>query len=188
MFPPRPTHILHMLLGQVIRPGDTVIDATAGNGHDTLFLAEAVGPDGHVIALDIQEQAIQSTADRLLKAGLSHRVDLHQSSHADLRKIAPSESPSVIIFNLGYLPGADHAIITEATATLEALSASADLLKTGGTLAVICYPGHPGGDHESKAVESFFTTSEHFRVAKYGMLATKKASPFLLISTKVSSK
>ena len=41
--------------------GDICIDATAGNGHDTLLLAELVGASGSIIAFDIQEQAVQET-------------------------------------------------------------------------------------------------------------------------------
>lgn len=186
MFPPRPTHILHMLLGGVIRPGDTVIDATAGNGHDTVFLAEAVGPDGRVIAVDIQEQAIRSTADRLRDAGLHDRVELHQCSHTGLWKITTGESVAAIVFNLGYLPGADHAVITESETTVDALAISAFLLKPGGVLAVTCYPGHAGGDREARAVEGFFRKKLNFRTAKYEMISTGKASPFLLIASKTT--
>ena len=42
-------------LRQVVQPGDTVIDATMGNGHDTAMLAELVGESGHVIAFDVQD-------------------------------------------------------------------------------------------------------------------------------------
>ena len=187
MFPPRPTHILHTLLGEVIRQGDTVIDATAGNGHDTVFLAEAVGPDGRVIAVDIQEKAIQSTADRLHDAGLRDRVDLRQCSHAKLRELTPDGSIAAIVFNLGYLPGADHAVITEPETTVAALTASACLLKPDGVLAVICYPGHAGGDSEAKAVQEFFQKTVNFRTARYEMISTIKASPFLLIASKTSA-
>ena len=46
-------------------PGETVVDATAGNGNDTQFLAELVGENGHVLAFDIQQAALDSTAERL---------------------------------------------------------------------------------------------------------------------------
>ena len=37
-----------ILLEKAVSPGDIAIDATAGNGHDTLFLAKLVGENGHV--------------------------------------------------------------------------------------------------------------------------------------------
>ena len=184
MFPPRPTELLHTLLRERIAPGDLVIDATAGNGHDTLFLAETVGSAGKVIAIDIQEEAISATQKRLSEANLLGRVSLHCGSHADLRGIAGGASPSAIVFNLGYLPGGDHSVITRTEGTLAALASAVDILGPGGALAVICYPGHAGGDEESVAVADFISSIPGLRTARYAMMATQSPSPFLLISWK----
>ena len=51
-------HFSHQLL-KVVEPGDFVIDATMGNGHDTAFLAELVGPSGEVFAFDIKRSVDQ---------------------------------------------------------------------------------------------------------------------------------
>lgn len=184
MFPPRPTSLLHTLLSEVIQAGDLVVDATAGNGHDTVYLAEAVGEEGKVIAMDIQEEAIRSTRSQLALKGLEERVELHQMSHAELGRVVAAGSASAIIFNLGYLPGADHVVITESETTLHALEASVTALQAGGVLAVICYPGHAGGDVESDKVEDFMSQLEGFRLAKYQMLFTQRASPYLLVACK----
>lgn len=184
MFPPRPTELLHILLSKIIVPGDLVIDATAGNGHDTLFLAQAVGPTGRVIAIDIQEAAILSTTNKLQEANLLRRVELHQMSHEHIANLAPPSSASVIVFNLGYLPGADHSVITSTESTLKAIAASTQLLKTNGTLAVICYPGHQGGDTEAIETELLLKNLASFRTAKYSLLSTKTPAPILLIATK----
>lgn len=184
MFPPRPTELLHTLLKGHITPGDLAIDATAGNGHDTCFLAEAVGPSGKVIAIDIQEQAITSTRFRLQQSGLLDRTSLHHGSHADLVEIAGGGIPSVIVFNLGYLPGGDHSVITRTEGTLAALAASVQILGPGGMLAVVCYPGHPGGDEESAAVEDSFAALPGWRTARYSMIGTQRKSPLLLLSSK----
>jgi predicted methyltransferase len=184
MLPPRPTELLHALLRERIAPGDLVIDATAGNGHDTLFLAEAVGASGQVIAIDIQEEAISATRKRLGKANLLVRARLHCGSHADLRKIAGGGSPTVIVFNLGYLPGGDRSVITNMEGTLAALAASIEILRPGGSLAVVCYPGHSGGDSEAAAVEGFISSAPSLRTARYGMLGTDRPAPFLLLCGK----
>ena len=185
MFPPRPTELLHTLLRERIAHGDLVIDATAGNGHDTMFLAEAVGMTGKVIAIDIQEEAITATRKRLSEAGLLDRVSLHCGSHADLQEIAGGASPSAIVFNLGYLPGGDRSVITRTEATLTAISASVEILRPGGTLAVVCYPGHAGGDSEAAAVEQFISSSPGLRCARYGLLGTERPAPFLLFCGKM---
>ncbi|MFK7850290.1 MAG: class I SAM-dependent methyltransferase [Akkermansiaceae bacterium] len=187
MFPPRPTHLLHRLLEDVIQQGDRVIDATAGNGHDTVFLAEAVGAEGRVIAVDIQAEAITSTSRHLAENGLSDRVDLHQKSHTQLNQLTSQESVSAIVFNLGYLPGADHKLITKTEDTLEALSLATSLVQKNGVLCAICYPGHEGGDEEARTVEKFFGELKNFRTAKYQLLSTRHPSPFLLIALKTRS-
>lgn len=184
MFPPHPTELLHLLLKSEIAAGDFAIDATAGNGYDTAFLAKAVGETGKVLAIDIQPQAIESTAARLEIEDLRDRVTLHLGCHADLALLAGGESPSVIIFNLGYLPGGDHGVITRTESTLKALMAAAEILKPGGALAVICYTGHAGGREEAVAVEEFISFLPAHRTARYGMIATEKPVPFLILCRK----
>ena len=90
------------------------------------------------------------------------------------------------MFNLGYLPGNDHAVTTEAADTLEALEVAFGLIRPGGVLSVVCYPGHPAGASEAEAVEGLFKgkTASGWRVAKYGALGTKRPAPFLLIAGK----
>ena len=55
---PRILAFTHELLRQRLRPGDNALDGTAGNGHDTLLLAQCVGPGGRVWAFDVQPQAV----------------------------------------------------------------------------------------------------------------------------------
>lgn len=43
----------HQLLTEIVQPGDVVIDATMGNGHDTLFLSELVQSTGRVFSFDV---------------------------------------------------------------------------------------------------------------------------------------
>lgn len=184
MFPPRPTELLHLLLRPEISDGDFAIDATAGNGHDTCFLADAVGPSGRVLAIDIQQEAIESTRVRLEREGLLGRVELHLGSHSGIAEISGERVPSVIVFNLGYLPGGDHAVITRTGETLAAMEAAAEILRPGGILAVVCYPGHEGGDGEAVAVSKFLSSLAGYRTARYGMVGTEKSAPFLLMTRK----
>lgn len=186
MVPPRPTEIAQTILRDSIHEGDTVIDATAGNGHDTVFLAECVGASGRVLAFDVQETAIRSARSRVQKTDLADRVEFHQSSHARMADHAAADSAAAVMFNLGYLPGEDHEQTTETSETLTGLAVAAGLLKAGGILAVVCYPGHPAGASEAVAAEAWMTaqTTIGWRVAKYQMLGTLKPAPFLLVSRK----
>lgn len=185
-FPPRPTALAQDLLRGEIREGDIVIDATAGNGHDTVFLAELVGETGRVLAFDIQENAIKETRRRLEESKLDARVALYWKSHTHMADHAHEESVSAIMFNLGYLPGADHELTTSESETLAALAISEKLLKSGGLLSIVCYPGHPAGAIEAEEVEIWLTglTAKNWRIGKYAMLGTLRPAPFLLIGRK----
>jgi len=184
--PPRPTELAHAILKAAIRQGDTVIDATAGHGHDTVFLAQCVGPPGRVLAFDLQSQAIQSARAKVETAGLSSRVAFHPSSHVRMAEHAAAQSIAAIMFNLGYLPGDDHTFTTTAPETLTALAATAELLRPGGALTVVCYPGHPAGAAEAEAVEAWLTVmaGHGWQLAKYAMLGTLRPAPFLLVARK----
>ena len=188
-FPPRPTLLAQELIRPFIREGDLVIDATCGNGHDTLFLAECVGASGKVLAFDVQEIAIASTKALLERSGLANRVEFYQESHASISDRVQAGSTTVVMFNLGYLPGADKEQTTRADETLTALAAASISLKPGGILSVVCYPGHDAGADESAAVENEFAALARagWRAAKYGMLGTLRPAPFLLLGWKSGS-
>ncbi len=186
LFPPRPTALAQEILKPLIRPGDQVIDATAGNGHDTVFLAECVGVAGMVLAFDVQEAALASARSRVAAAGFAERVKFFRESHAKMDRHATAGSVAVAMFNLGYLPGENHELTTEVSETLTALEVAARLLKPGGVLSVICYPGHPAGAAEAVAVEAWMTSQavNGWRVARYGAVGTRRPAPFLVLAGK----
>ncbi|OYV05981.1 MAG: rRNA methyltransferase [Verrucomicrobiales bacterium VVV1] len=183
--PPRPTELAHLLLQRVIAEGDLVIDATAGNGHDTVFLARCAGKSGRVLAFDVQQAAIEASRRLIESSGVSANVEFFQKSHIHLPDHVSPGSVAAIMFNLGYLPGSDQSVITTTSETLLALEAAVQTLRPGGWLCVVCYPGHDGGNDEASAVESWLSSKPgELRVARYGMLATLRPAPFLLTAVK----
>jgi predicted methyltransferase len=149
---PRLTDLAHAAVRAVVGPGEVVVDATAGNGRDTRFLSNLVGPAGRVFAFDVQPEALNLTAAALVGAT---NVTLRVGDHAELRSLVPAEHHGRIggvMFNLGYLPGSAHAIITRTASTLEGIAAAFELLRSGGILTVVAYPGHPGGREEADSV------------------------------------
>lgn len=152
----RATVVAQRRVAEVLGEGDLAVDATAGNGHDTLFLAGRVGVSGRVLAFDIQRAAIDSARRRIEAAGLAGRVGWFCESHALMAERAAAGSVAAVMFNLGYLPGGDHAVITRGEETLRALDAALGVLRPGGVLTVVGYPGHPGGDEEARAVRGWF--------------------------------
>jgi len=138
--------------------GDIAVDATMGNGFDTLFLANWVGDHGRVYSFDLQQSPLLTTQKRLSDKGLLHRVHLIQDNHKQLSSYLAEDSISSIrcaMFNLGYLPGSDKTIQTEARATIEALNSVITLLEKPGVISVIAYTGHPGGRQEAEVVKEW---------------------------------
>jgi tRNA A58 N-methylase Trm61 len=175
-----------MLVKEVLREGDLAIDATAGNGHDSAFLAECVGASGRVIAFDIQPDAIDQARRHVTACGFADRVEFHQESHTNIPVHASPGTVAAVMFNLGYLPGGDHSIATESPQTLIAIDQAVEVLKPGGLISIVCYPGHAAGAGEAEAVEDKVTslTEVGWRVAAYKMCGTHKPSPFLMLACK----
>lgn len=145
----------HDIVRQVVRPGDVVIDATAGNGHDTRFLARLVGSGGAVYAIDLQHAALQQ-AQALLHAEQLGHVTWQVGNHARLAELIPEGlhgQIAVVMFNLGYLPGGNKTITTTSEATSAAVQAALALLRPGGVVTIVAYSGHPGGAEEVRALE-----------------------------------
>lgn len=175
-----------LLLEQAVSAGDHVIDGTAGNGHDTLFLAELVGDGGKVYAFDIQEDAIRATRERVKDF---ENVELIHGSHAEIDQHVDAPIAAAV-FNLGYLPKGDHSIITKAGSTLAAITQCLDLLKVHGIVAIVIYSGHEGGNEERDAVMQFVSKlpQNQFDVMKYQFINQQHSPPFLVaIEKKISN-
>lgn len=172
------------LLESVIEPGDCVVDMTAGNGHDTQFLAECVGPEGRVLAFDVQAQAIEESTRRLDEAGMLARVDLYHESHIHVGARLSDERRPVRagVFNLGYLPGSDKSITTTGEETLEALDALLPVLAPGGLVVLVVYHGHLEGKRERDAVLDYVTAldQQDYAVLQYRFLNQQNHPPFII--------
>lgn len=135
-----------------VKEGDWCIDATAGNGNDTLVLCELVGDTGKVIAFDIQDEAIANTKMRLEEHGVAHRAKVLKESHVSMAKYAAEGSVSCIVFNFGYLPGGDHNLATRKESSIKAIREGLRLLKKGGIMSLCIYSGGDSGFEERDAI------------------------------------
>ena len=144
-------HLATDYMTRTLREGDAAIDATMGNGYDTQFLCGLVGESGHVYAFDVQQSALDNTAARLEAAGLCDRAELILDGHQNmaLHVHAPVRA---VMFNLGWLPGAEHIVTTKTNTTIEAVKAAAQLLLPGGVMTICVYPGHEEGTRELDAL------------------------------------
>lgn len=175
----RATELAHLLVVKSLKPGDWALDATVGNGHDTLLLANTVGPAGRVFGFDVQATAIAETAKRV--KGHS-QVTLFEAGHERLSDYLPKEVQLAgAMFNLGYLPGGRREIMTLASTTIAALDQALGHLKIGGLLTLVLYPGHHGGDTEAESVRTFAKSlGEEFIVAQFLRFNSERPAPELL--------
>ena len=148
------TEWCHHFIREHVKQGDLCIDATAGNGNDTLLLCQLVGEQGKVIAFDIQEQAVANTRKRLEESGVSKQAEVLLESHTNMSRYAEPDSVSCIVFNFGYLPGGDHALATKKDSSIEAIREGLPLLKKGGMMSLCIYSGGDSGFEERDAILS----------------------------------
>lgn len=174
-----PVSISHWWLEEYVKPGMVVIDATAGNGHDTLFLAQKVGSTGKVFAFDIQPAALEATGKLLREHGVADRVELIAAGHEHLREYV-QQSISAMVFNLGYLPGGDKTVITRPETTLQALKGGMELLVPGGLIVLTVYTGHPGGWEEWEGLKDFLLRlpRDQWDVVQLAFLNRSQSAPF----------
>lgn len=145
------TEFCHAFLADHIKEGSCCIDATCGNGNDTEFLCRMAGSTGKVYAFDIQEEAVEHTADRLKRAGCEDRAVLFCKGHEHMAECV-QEKADVIMFNFGYLPGGDHTAATRPETSLRAVSQGLELLKEDGIMSLCIYSGGDTGYEERDAL------------------------------------
>jgi len=156
-----PIDLAHAYWRQFLKPGHCVVDATCGNGNDTLVLAQIVmegGEAGCVIAMDRQQQALYATR-QLLEQHLSgkwvSRILFYEQCHSSFPTQIGKESVALIVYNLGYLPGGNKHLTTLPTTTMQSLEAALPLVMPGGAISITCYPGHEAGKVEEEQLVKF---------------------------------
>jgi hypothetical protein len=182
--------IAHRYWKDIIQLGDSIIDATCGNGQDTLILAKNALSEnsGALFAFDIQEKAIANT-QQLLKQNLSEacykRIQFFQSCHSQF----PDEIPptiKLVVYNLGYLPGGNKSLTTQVETTLKSIMAAQNLILKNGAISITCYPGHTEGKLEEAAILNYLSSlnPKDWRCC-YHQWINRKDAPTLVLLTKL---
>ncbi|MBC9705018.1 MAG: SAM-dependent methyltransferase [Enterococcus sp.] len=175
-------HFSHSLLEEILQPGDHVIDATMGNGYDTVFMAEKIGKTGHVYSFDIQKEALLSTKSKLTEQDLLDRTSLFLQGHETLSTVVDEAQPiKAGIFNLGYLPKSDKSVITLPETTRTAMEEILKRLVPRGRMILVVYYGHEGGEKELDMVQDYCQSlpQEKYNVIKYQFINQKNNPPIL---------
>lgn len=181
-----PVDLAHFYWMHLLKDGDIVIDATCGNGHDTLKIASFSVSLQNLFAFDIQEEAIQNTT-LLLKKHLSpkkqEQIILEKRCHSTFPSSMEKETIRLIIYNLGYLPGGDKTKTTLESSTLESIQEGQKLLQPGGMISVTCYPGHLEGEKEQEKILSYTSTlcPQDWSCCHHTWMNRKKSPTLLLI-------
>ena len=153
--------VSHRFIRQHLPQGGFAIDATAGNGGDTLMLCETVGAEGRVLAMDIQAQAVANTKSLLEERGWAAIAQVVQDSHACMDRYAQPESADCVVFNFGWLPGGDHNVFTRKESSLEAIEKGLACLKPGGVMSLCVYYGRNNGYEERDAILEYVRNLDH---------------------------
>lgn len=180
----------HQILKKYIEDNDIVVDATVGNGNDTLFLAKLVGENGKIYGFDIQKKAIKNTRKKLIENNYMGRVNLIEDGHENIKEYTENEKISAILFNLGYLPGSDKKIITRPKTTIKAIENGLELLVDGGLIVIVIYPGHEGGKIEKDEIIEYSSDLDRkkYNVLHYYYLNQQNKPPEVLVIRKRLNK
>ncbi|QDR80794.1 tRNA (mnm(5)s(2)U34)-methyltransferase [Sporomusa termitida] len=165
-----------------------VVDATAGNGQDTLFLAANTPAATVVWAFDIQSQALTNTKELLAKYEVAAKVHLVLDSHAHITRYI-KQPVDAAMFNLGYLPGGDHKLSTLPQTTIQAIAQTLQLLNTEGLMTIAAYPGYEQGRLELRELHQYLAAIDQkkFSVACWSMVNQTNFPPILYLIEKKRS-
>lgn len=180
MLPPNAVQAAQALLLPHLGQARFVLDGTAGNGRDTLFLARHIPDDALVWSFDIQPAALAATHDLLAQHELTARVRLIHDSHAKIADYIDNPIDAAM-FNLGYLPGDSHELTTQPESTVAAISQTAQMLSPGGIMTIVAYPGHAAGYQENESLIAALSilSQRLFSVACWHMLNQVNCPPVL---------
>ncbi len=167
------------LMNSHIKDNDLVVDATVGNGNDTLFLAN-LAAKGFVFGFDIQKSAITATTN-LLETNNVKNYKLFLNDHQEIDNILKDYigKISLVNFNLGYLPGGEKTITTNVKTTIKALENSLKLLNNKGIILITVYPGHKQGLEEHEALKKYLNNLIDYKIDYY-YNTDNESAPYLI--------
>lgn len=176
--------IAHLYFEKIIEDGDTVIDATCGNGNDTLTLAKLT-PNGRVYAFDIQKQAVENTKE-LLRHNDIFNTEVIQDGHENMKKYV-HDDVKLVVFNLGYLPGADKFVTTKSQTTADAVQRALELTRNNGYISICAYLGHDGAMEEYNKLMGLLSSlpNREYNVIEMRHKNRRETSPVYILVEKI---
>lgn len=152
------------------------VDATAGNGNDTLFLCQLAKNSGKVYAFDVQQLAIEHTK-QLLNENMCHNCEIIMDSHANIEKYVREDKIDCVLFNLGYLPNSDKTVKTQYESTIQAIKIILNKLSDIGRIFISAYIGHDNGEEANHVLKYLETLNKKYYNVIQIKLINKSNSP-----------
>jgi ubiquinone/menaquinone biosynthesis C-methylase UbiE len=121
------------LLRPYVWPGMIVLEPGPGMGFFTLPLAEMIGEQGRVIAVDVQLRMLKSLRRRAAKAGLAARIEMRQAVADSLRVGDLAGSVDLVLA---------FAVVHEVPSAERFFREAAASLKPGGRVLFVEPAGH----------------------------------------------
>lgn len=180
--------LIEFILKNYIKNDMIIADMTLGNGYDTYNILNNLKGIGYLYSFDIQKLAIDKS-EEILKEVTYDNYKLIEDSHVNFDKYI-DENIDLAIFNLGYLPGGDKNITTNAEEVLKCIEKLLDKLNKNGIVLLTLYPGHKNGADEKEYLENYFKklNQKSFNVLKYDFINQKNNPPYVIMIEKKGDK
>lgn len=177
----------HRLWKEHLKCRANAIDATCGRGGDLIALADLLLLPPYfnqIIVYDIQKRALkiaQMRAKMRFSPRQMDRIIWLERCHSMLGEAEADLPISLIVYNLGYLPGGNRELTSCAVTTIQSLKQAAQILQPSGAISIMCYPGHFEGGIETTVVREFAKqlNAENWEVSEYSY-AGKPLAPTLI--------
>lgn len=185
-------HLAHNYWSIYAKKGGICVDATCGNGLDSLYIAKTflTPTSGKLFCIDIQPRAIEATQALLGKSidpVILDRISYHCHSHTELQFLP--DRIDIFVYNLGYLPGSDKCCTTKAETTLISVKQATERLSSNGIISIMSYPGHPAGKTEFDYLLEFLSVlPNNFIVCRHQWSNRYRFPELFLIKKKENEK
>lgn len=166
------------------KKGGFFVDATCGNGRDSLYLAKNfLTPDsGKLFCIDIQSEAIEATQHLLshsLPAAILDQISYCLTCHTEIEFLPPNID--IFVYNLGYLPGGDKSLTTHSETTLLSIQKALNYLSPRGIISIMSYPGHDKGKIELDSLLDFVSSLPYQYIVGRHQWINRSRSPELFL-------
>lgn len=175
--------IVDLIIDTYLKKGWTCVDATLGNGKDSLKLYKALDGECKIYSFDIQDQAIVNSKKLFAENEISEdKIKVICDSHENIDTYI-HEPVDFFIMNLGYLPGGNKDITTNYKSVKIFLDKITLIMQEKSFGLIIFYPGHEAGMEEYIKISKYLSALDQnkFNVSKIEQINQKNQPPLVVM-------